>query len=119
MISTINAKCLEYRRIIISLSSTIDESIKNRTSCNTIIESNKFAAFITTLQIEVERSKKCICAWLRLIERQYQRIILTLQENLVQQVVTPEYHVKKLIDSQLTGYKNIIEHCQKQRNEFV
>jgi hypothetical protein len=119
MIATINSKCLEYRRIIISLYTAIDDSIKNRKSCNNIIESNKFAAFITTLQIEVERSKKCICAWLRLIERQYQRIILKLEENLVQQVVTPEYHIKKLIDSQLIGYKDIIKHCQKQRNEFM
>lgn len=119
MIDAINAKCLEYQRIIISLSSTIDESIKNRTLCSNVIESNKFAAFITTLQTEVESSRKCICAWLRLIERQYQRIILRIQENLVQQVVTPEKHVKKLIDSQLIGYKNIVEHCQKQRNQFI
>ena len=98
MIATINAKCLEYRRIIISLSTTIDESIKNRTLCNNVVESNKFAAFITTLQTEVDSSKKCICAWLRLVERQYQRTIQTIQENIDKHVIIPEDHVKKLID---------------------
>jgi hypothetical protein len=119
MIDAINAKCLEYRRIIISLSTTIDESIKNRTLCNTDIESNKFAAFITTLQTEVESSKKCICAWLRLVERQYQRTILTIQGNLERLVITPENPIKKLTDTQLTGYKNIVEYCQKQRRQFI